>query len=453
MASKVYVVGVGMTEFIKPRGLVPYEEMGLEAVVKALLDAGLSYDEVQYAVAAFCFGDSCSGQRTLYQLGMTGIPIMNVNNNCSTGSTAIFNGRTLVQSGVYDCVLCVGFEKMERGSLEPKWGDRSDPISQLGRMMRETCEPAKGPVPCQLFSNAGIEYCDRTGGSYDSMARIAECNHRHSAKNPYSQFKDVYTLDQIKSSPSIHGPVTKLQCCPTSDGAASAVLVSERFLQRNPHLRSQAVEIAAQTMLTDTTKTFSRSSIDLVGYDMTERAANAAFSAAGISRDDVQVVEVHDCFAPNELIVIDALGLCDKGKACEFVDSGNNTYGGKYVINPSGGLISKGHPLGATGLAQCAELVWHLRGWATNRSVPNTRYALQHNLGLGGAVVIGIYKRADGQAAPAQAPPASDGRSRLGYNPAIESHPITKEMLRKVQANQHSDYMFKGSNMFKDAQL
>lgn len=451
--GKTFVAGVGMTEFIKPRGLVEYEDMGCEAAVKALLDAGVTYDEVQYAVAAFCYGDSCSGQRALYQLGMTGIPIMNVNNNCSTGSTAIYNARTLIASGAFDCVLCLGFEKMERGSLGSKWGDRTNPIAQLGRMMFETKEASNGPLACQLFANAGVEYCDKTGGSYDAMAKIAEVNHRHSAKNPYSQFKDVYTFDQVKGSPAIHGPVTKLQCCPTSDGAAAAVLVSERFLEKHPELKSQAIEIAGQTMTTDTPKTFNTSSMDLVGYDMTHKAAKTAFAEAGITPSDVQVVEVHDCFAPNELITIDALGLCESGKACEFIQSGNNTYGGKYVINPSGGLISKGHPLGATGLAQCAELVWHLRGWATNRAFPNTKNALQHNIGLGGAVVVSVYRRADGSTAPQNAAEGNDGRSRLGYNPAIEAHPITKEMLQKVQARDHSDYIFKGSKMFKDSQL
>lgn len=445
--NKTYVLGVGMTPFIKPRDLRPYEDMGLEAAVKALTDAGISYDAVQYAFAGFCYGDSCCGQRVVYQLGMTGIPVINVNNNCSTGSTALYQGRTLVKAGAADCVLCVGFEKMEPGSLGSKWGDRTSPIGQLGRMMFDTKEVGKGPFTCQLFGNAGIEYCDKyNGGKYDAMPIIGETNHRHSAKNPYSQFRDVYTLEQIKKAPGMHGPVTKLQCCPTSDGAAAAVVVSERFLNDHPELRGQAVEIAGQAMVTDTPATFDKSAIDLVGYDMTKKAGVQAFKEAGVTPNDVQVVEVHDCFSPNELITVDALGLCEPGKACQLFESGNHTYGGKYVINPSGGLISKGHPLGATGLAQCAELVWHLRGWATNREVPNTRYALQHNVGLGGAVVVTVYKKPEGSS-------AQDGRSRMGYNPAIESHPITKEMLQKVQAKDHSDYMMVGSGMFKDAQL
>lgn len=452
--TKTYVAGVGLTEFIKPRDLRSYEDMGCEAAVKALTDAGITYDDVQYSVAAYCYGDSCSGQRVLYQLGMTGVPVLNVNNNCSTGSTAIYNARTLVASGAFDCILCVGFEKMERGSLGSKWMDRTNPLGQMATMMFETQEAGNGPLACQFFGNAGVEYCDKNGGSYDVMAKIAESNHRHSAKNPYSQFKDVYTLDQVKESPKVHGPVTKLQCCPTSDGAGAAVIVSENFLKKYPHLNNQAIEIAGQSMMTDTSQTYSKSAVDLIGYDMTQRAAKTAFAEAGVTPNDVQVVEVHDCFAPNELVVIDALGLSEPGKACEFVERGDHTYGGKYVINPSGGLISKGHPLGATGLAQCAELVWHLRGWADNRSVPKTRYALQHNIGLGGAVVIGVYKRPDGSTAPEKLDKnVQDGRYRLGYNPAVEAHPITPEMLRKVQSKEKSDYMFKGSNMFKDANL
>ena len=229
----------------------------------------------------------------------------------------------------------------------------------------------------------------------EDFAEIARVNHKHSQKNPYSQFKDEYTLDQIMKSPLIHEPLTKLQCCPTSDGGAAAVIVSQDFLDARPHLKEQAVLIAGQCLATDAPSVFDRGSISLMGHDMTKFASAEAYKQAGIRPEDVQVVELHDCFSANEMIVIDVLGLSEKGKAHELVRNGDITYGGKYVINPSGGLISKGHPLGASGIAQCAELVWQLRGWANNRLVPNTKVALQHNLGLGGAVVVTVYRRED----------------------------------------------------------
>ncbi|CAN6674244.1 hypothetical protein TRVA0_051S00122 [Trichomonascus vanleenenianus] len=445
-----------MTKFLKPKESNRYEALALEAAVKALTDAGITYDEVEMAYAAYCYGDSTSGQRALYQLGMTGIPIVNVNNNCSTGSTALYQARMAVAHGVADCVLCLGFEKMETGSLKAHWSDRTAPTAKLMAMTAEVVGADSAPFACQLFGNAGTEYCDRfAGGNYEAMPKIAEINHRHSAKNPYSQFNTMYTLDQVKKSPCIYGNITKLQCCPTSDGAAAVVVVSERFLRAHPDIQGQEIEIAGQAMYTDTPATFDRSCVNLIGFDMAKKAAEAAYSQAGIAPKDVQVVELHDCFSANELVSLDALGLCQPGKASELVLNGDITYGGRYVVNPSGGLISKGHPLGATGLAQCAELVWHLRGWATNRAVENTRHCLQHNVGLGGAVVVTIYKRPDSSVAPQNLSVAlSDGRSRLGYNPAVEARPVTLEMLRKVQSTpQSNDYILLGAPITTESSL
>lgn len=438
--GKVYIVGVGMTKFIKPRNTYGYEELGLEASVKALLDAGITYDLVDRAVAGYVYGDSTCGQRVLYQLGLTGIPVYNVNNNCSTGSTALFMARDMVKAGTAQVVLCVGFEKMEPGSLGSKFNDRVDPLERFAVKMAETNGLGNSSVACQFFANAGEEYINKYGGDPDSMARIAQVNHAHSANNPYSQFQQSYTLEQIKASPKVHKGVTKLQCCPTSDGAAAAVVVSEAFLKAHPYLKSQAVEIVAQELRTDAKTVFSGSAIDLVGHSMTQRATAAVFAQTNITPRDVQVVELHDCFSANELCVLDSLGLALPGKACELVSNGDITYGGKFVVNPSGGLISKGHPLGATGLAQASELVWHLRGWAVNRSVPHTRYCLQHNLGLGGAVVVGLYQRADGQEAPVNLKnDENDGRARLGYNPAIEARHITEAQFKAVASRTCSD--------------
>ncbi|EHY54610.1 hypothetical protein HRR83_004266 [Exophiala dermatitidis] len=439
--APAYVLGVGMTKFIKPRGKVDYTELGFEAGIKAMLDAQINYDEVDQGVACYCYGDSTCGQRVFYQFGMTQIPIYNVNNNCSTGSTGLNMARQAIAYGAADCVLVVGFEKMSPGSLQAYFNDRENPTGTTNAMMKATRGITNAPGAAQLFGNAGQEYMEKYGAAPEDFAEIARVNHEHSKRNPYSQFQDEYTREQILKSPMIHPPLTKLQCCPTSDGGAAAVIVSQDFLDKRPHLKSQAVLIAGQAMATDSPDLFSRSAMDLVGYEMSRYAGKKALEEAGITPNDVKVVELHDCFSANEMCVIDALGLCPKGKAHELVRNGDITYGGKYVINPSGGLISKGHPLGATGLAQCAELTWHLRGWANNRLADNTKYCLQHNLGLGGAVVVTVYKRVDGKVAS----PVSDQEvgklNGLGYNPATEAKGFTAEQVKRtVSQKKFSDW-------------
>lgn len=341
--------------------------------------------------------------------------------------------KQFLSAGIANCVMVVGFEKMQRGSLKPNFTDRAPPMEKQASLMAKT----KGYNPklsgaIQFFGNAGREYMDKYGAKKEDFAEVARVNHAHSVKNPYSQFQDVYTLEQIMESQEIFSPLTKLQCCPTSDGSASAVLVNQTFLDANPHLKSKAILLAGQALATDSPSVFDKSSINLIGYEMTKSAAQQAYAQAGIQPTDVQVVELHDCFSANEVVTIDALGLCPPGKAHELIRQGGITYGGKYVINPSGGLISKGHPLGATGLAQCAELVWQLRGWANNRLVPGVKVALQHNLGLGGAVVVGIYKRPDGKAATAVPDSEIAKLSGVGYNPAVEARDIDEAQIKRV---------------------
>ena len=423
-----------MTKFIKPRGKVDYTELGFEAGVKAMLDAQVNYDDMDMGVACYCYGDSTCGQRVFYQFGQTSIPIWNVNNNCSTGSTGLYLGRNMIAGGQADAVLVIGFEKMNPGSLQSYFQDRANPTGTFGEMMKATRGITNAPGAAQMFGNAGREYIEKYGAKNEDFAEIARVNHEHSKRNPYSQFQDEYTLEQIMKSPMIHEPLTKLQCCPTSDGGAAAVLVSQSFLDARPHLKEQAVLIAGQVLATDTESVFSRSAIDLMGYGMNEYAAKIALDEAGVSVKDIKVAEVHDCFSANEMIVIDALGFSEKGKAHEMVRNGDITYGGKMVINPSGGLISKGHPLGASGIAQCAELVWHLRGWANNRLVEGTTAAMQHNLGLGGAVVVSVYKRADGKASDAVSSEEVGKRNKLGYNPAVEAKGFTRAQVDTVRS-------------------
>ena len=318
-----------------------------------------------------------------------------MNNNCSTGSTALFIGKQLVEGGLADCVLALGFEKMEKGSLGAKFTDRTNPMDKQFELMVELRGFTPAPPTAQFFGNAAREHMERYGTRPEQFAKIGHKNHKHSVNNPYSQFQDEYSLDDIMKAPMVYEPLTKLQCCPTSDGAAAAIVASENFVRRH-RLEKQAVEIAGMTMTTDMESTFKeKSCIKLIGADLTRKAAEKVYGQAGVGPENVDVIELHDCFSANELVTYESLGLCEPGKGGELIDSGAVTYGGKWVVNPSGGLISKGHPLGATGLAQCAELTWQLRGMADKRQVPGAKVALQHNLGLGGAAVVTMYRKTD----------------------------------------------------------
>lgn len=403
MPRKVYVVGVGMTKFVKPNTGRDYPDLGKEAVEAALADARIKYDVIQQAVCGYVFGDSTSGQRVLYQVGMTGIPIYNVNNNCSTGSNALFLGKQLIEGGISDVILALGFEKMTPGALGAvTFSDRTNPLDKHTLKMAEIADLTGAPITAQYFGNAGAEHMKKYGTTETHLAKIAAKNHRHGVKNPRAQSTREYTVEEILNSRRIYGPLTKLECCPTSDGSAAAVLMSEEAVIRYG-LQQKAVEIIGMEMATDTPAVFTENSLmKVAGFDMTALAAKRIYEKTGISPNQIDVVELHDCFAANEMITYEGLQLCGEGEAGKFIDAGDNTYGGKVVVNPSGGLIAKGHPLGATGLAQCAELVWQLRGEAGERQVPRARIALQHNLGLGGAVVITMYRKGFTNATPNQ---------------------------------------------------
>ena len=390
--GKVFVIGVGMTKFEKPGSRDwTYPDMVLEAATAALTDAGIGYDRVEQACVGYAHGDSTAGQRAVYGLGHTGIPVYNVNNNCATGSTALFMAKQFVEGGGSDVVLATGFEKMEKGPIAHSGGSQPHPMDKHIDELIAMRGFGDGPVTAQFFGNAAREHMDRYGSTPEMFAQVAVKNHRHSVENPRAQFRDEYTLAEVLASRMIHDPLTKLQCSPTSDGAAAAIVASEKFVLEHG-LSAQAVEIAGMAMVTDTPSTFSRSDIELVGAEMTRRAARQVYAASGLGPEDVQAVELHDCFSANEILTYEALGLCPEGKGGILAMDGATTYGGRWVVNPSGGLISKGHPLGATGIAQCAELVWQLRGLAGPRQVVGAKVGLQHNIGLGGAVVVAAYR-------------------------------------------------------------
>lgn len=390
MTSHANVIGVSMVKFDKPGKNDPYEIMAQKAITGALKDAGIVLSQVDQAYASYVYGDSTCGQTALYQVGMTGIPIINVNNNCSSGSTAIYMARQAVESGAAECVLAFGFEEMKPGALGENWSDRTSPFQWIYNRFEElNPELPDGPVALKVFGAAGLEYLKTYGGNPAIFGKVAVKSRKHAVHNPYSLFTKELQLEEVMNSPIIYPGLTRFMACPPTCGAAAVIVCSDSFAKK--HSINYPVKILAQSMTTDTPETY-EDNLRLVGSGMTTRAANQVYEKAGIGPEDVDVVELHDCFTPNEVITYEGLGLCGEGEAEKFINDQDNTYGGKYVINPSGGLMSKGHPLGATGLAQCTELIWHLRGRAGNRQVDGARTALQHNLGLGGACVVTLYQ-------------------------------------------------------------
>jgi len=391
MGKRVNVIGVGMVKFAKPGASEDYNVMAAKAAKAALADAKVDYRDVEQAYAGYVYGDSTCGQRAVYDVGLTGIPVFNVNNNCSTGSTALMLARQAVEGGLASCVLALGFEQMEKGALGSKFTDRTNPIDQHAAVMNKVQGFTQAPPAAQMFGGAGREYRFKYGTKRETFGQISVKARQHANKNPYALFGDLLSLEEVMGSPEVFDPLTRYQCCPPTCGAAAAILASDEFVKK--HGISSPVWIAAQSMKTDFPSSFGEDSMmKMCGYDMSAAAAKEVYERSGLGPEDVQVVELHDCFTANELITYEALGLCKEGEAEKFVWDGQNTFGGKYVTNPSGGLLSKGHPLGATGLAQCTELVWQLRGQADKRQVPNAKVALQHNLGLGGACVVTMYR-------------------------------------------------------------
>lgn len=380
-----------MIPFVKPGQNQPYYEMGKAAAGLALTDAGIGYAQIQQAYTGYVYGDSTCGQRALYPLGMTGIPIINVNNNCSTGSTALFLARQAIASGAVDCVLAVGFEQMNPGAIGSVFTDRPSPFDEFDRITNELVDVAL-PLALRYFGGAGLSHMQKYGTKMETFAKIRAKASRHAANNPLALFRNVVSVEEVMHEKLLWpGVMTRSMACPPTCGAAAAILVSEAFAKK--HGIRTNVFISAQAMTTDLPSTFeARDMIKLVGFDMTCAAAQQVYEQAGIGAEDIDVCELHDCFAHNELLSYEALGFCPVGGAEKFIESGANTYGGQVVTNPSGGLLSKGHPLGATGLAQCYELTHQLRGSAGARQVTAARNALQHNLGLGGACVVTLYQ-------------------------------------------------------------
>ncbi|MFT5132532.1 MAG: acetyl-CoA acetyltransferase [Gammaproteobacteria bacterium] len=394
MNRKVIVAGVGMLPFSKPGQSDTYDVMGANAIREALADAGISYDLVEQAYASYVYGDSTSGQKAIYAVGMTGIPVVNVNNNCSSGSTALYLARQAVEGGIVECALAVGFEQMQRGALVESWTDRPSPIGAAMKSVELGIgkQPEGTPMTAYQFGAGALEHMKLFGTKAETFAKIRVKASQHAARNPKAVFRNEVSLEEVMESPMIFAPLTRLQCCPPTCGGAAAIVCSEAFASK--HGINTGVQIVAQAMTTDGEGTFDGSDMrNTIGFDMSRRAAQQVYEASGVGPEDISVCELHDCFTANELLTYEALGFAEEGQAEKFINDGENTYGGKVVTNPSGGLLSKGHPLGATGLAQCYELTMQLRGNADQRQVDGLTHALQHNIGLGGAAVVTLYAR------------------------------------------------------------
>lgn len=392
MSKNAYVAGVDMVKFRKPGTHEPYRVMAANAIRGALKNAGLEASQIQQAYGAYIYGDSTGAQHAFYEVGMTGIPVINVNNNCSSGSTALFLARQAVQFGAVDCALAFGFEEMQPGALGSNWYDRESPFDLLLKNLNQMGDYPEGPLALRTFGAAGLYYMEKYDAKPELFGKVSVKTRSHAINNPYSLFDTPLTLEQVMGDKVFYGGyLTRLMCCPPTCGAAAAIICSETFAKK--HGVGNLVEIVGQAMATDTEASWDNP-INLIGADMSRRAAQQTYAQSGLGPRDADVVELHDCFTPNEVITYEGLGLCGEGESTKFVEDGDNTYGGKFVINPSGGLMSKGHPIGATGLAQCTELVWHLRDQAGKRQVKGARVALQHNLGLGGAAVVTMYRKA-----------------------------------------------------------
>ena len=397
MKSNTVIAGVGMVPFRKPGQSEPYDVMGERAARAALKDAGIAYSLVEQAVCGYVYGDSCAGQAALYRLDINGIPIFNVNNNCASGTSAFALAVQALESGQVECAMALGFEQMVPGAIDLVFPDRTSPLTRfeeaIGNLMKlSEAEQAAPPAICMF--GAQVEAMLEMGVTEETLAAVAVKSRTHAACNENAIFRDPLTVEEILQTPPIFRQLRKNYACPPSCGAAAVVVCTEEFA-RCHGIRGD-VRLAGRGWGSDRSEYFRGGALDVMFQALSRDAANAAYADAGIGPEDVDVIELHDCFVSNELATYAALGLCKEEELNDFVASGQGTYGGRVVINPSGGLLAKGHPLGATGLAQLTELTWQLRGEAGDRQVEGARIALQHNGGLGSAGFVHILEKYTG---------------------------------------------------------
>ena len=379
--SDVFVVGIDMTKFQKAGTGPSVDLLGAQAALMALDDCGLTIQDME---ALYCGNlgqaNGMVGQRVLQQIGQTGIPVVNCANACATGATAFREAWMAIKAGVYDLVLAVGVEKMGGGLLGGGGGGQGIPKEGL---------LGSGTMPA-VFAEAGMEHTRKYGTSFAQFAKVSVKNHHHSTMNPKSMYQIETPLEAVMNAEMIAYPNTKLMCSVNVDGSAAAVLASEKKA-RELGLMKRAVRVKASVMTSDPWQ-----ERDLVMPDVnscTRLAAKKAYETAGVSAQDINLVELHDCFATAEILHYENLGLCGEGEAGKMIDTGEMALGGRVPVNVSGGLLSKGHPLGATGIANIYEVSTHLRGEAGKRQVPNARLGLTHVIGLGSACGIHILEK------------------------------------------------------------
>ncbi len=369
---RVSVAGVGMTTFGKqPERSI--ESLGEEAIREALKDAGIEVDRIEATYCGNAVGGGSVGQRILHGMGFGGLPVVNVENACASGSTAFREAWLLVAAGIYDVVLVLGAEKLS---------NRFDGVITLDRDVE--AETEMGLTMPASYALIAQRHMAEHGTTREQLAQISVKNHRHGCLNPHAQYRAQLTPDQVINSRLIADPLTLYQCCPNSDGAAAAILVAEKLARA---MRHPPVWVLASALVSGTSLRRVR---DMTWSDIAARAAHFAYTQAQIAPSEIDVAEVHDAFTIGEIVAYEALGFCARGGGGHLVESGETALGGRLPVNPSGGLLAKGHPVGATGVAQIAELVWQLRGEAGERQVRNAHIGLAHTLGGGVAALDGV---------------------------------------------------------------
>jgi acetyl-CoA acetyltransferase len=399
MANSVWILGAAMTKF----GRYPEKDvvdLGSEAALAAMADAGVTIQDIGVlGVGCLVEAGTGPGQRIQKQIGQTGIPVYNVANACATGATAIRTAYLTIMAGEADVGLAIGVEKMGKAGLlgtsgrgrgEKHTFERS---GRYGAVLGTEGILGTGLMP-GVFAQAGMEYAyEHDGVGFEQFAKVAEKNHAHSTLNPLAQYQKQFSLDEVMGAEMVSYPNTLLMCCPTGDGAASVVLVSdEKLATLDPDQRRRAVKISASVLTSDPWTESDQVQPDV--NTLTRQAANQAYAAAGVDPQDLDLVELHDCFATAELIHYDNLRLCEPGGAGEFIDSRGPWRDGRIPVNVSGGLISKGHPLGATGVANLYEVTTHLRDEAGDRQVEGAKVGLTHVIGLGSACAVHVLEKA-----------------------------------------------------------
>jgi acetyl-CoA acetyltransferase len=393
----VWILGAAMTKFQRypDKDLI---DLGADAAMDALDDAGVSIQDVD-VMGAGNLAEAASGvgQRLQKQIGQTGIPVFNVANACATGATAVRCAYLAIKAGEAEVGLAVGLEKMGKAGLLGA-AARSDkksyePSGRYGAVMSVEGRLGTTLMP-GVFAQAGMEYAGQHEGvGFEQFARVAEKNHAHSTLNPLAQYQKAFSLDEVMGAEMMAYPNTLLMCCPTGDGAAALVMVSEERLRTlSDEQRARAVKISASVMTSDPWTETDQVQPDV--NTLTRNAASAAYEQSGVDPKDLDLVELHDCFATAELLHYDNLGLCEPGEAGKFIDERGPWRDGKVPVNVSGGLISKGHPLGATGVANLYEVATHLRGEAGDRQIEGASVGLTHVIGLGSACAVHVLEKA-----------------------------------------------------------